>query len=201
MPAAHKRALSLLRHRAAAAVLAALCPWHAPAAQDATPAQGKLEVRSAYTEQRQGVYYLSARLDLYLGESAVEALTSGVTMNLELQIDVSRSRLYVWDSTVAGLRQRYQLSWHALTQRFVVLNVNSGERTSYADLESAVAALARVDNLPVIDAALLVPDSRYTVGLKATLDVREMIGPLRFLTFFWGDWRVSSDWYTWPLRQ
>lgn len=201
MPAAHKNTLIPLRVRVVAMALAALCPWHGVSAQDLTPAQGRLEVRSAYTELRQGVYYLNARLDLYLGESAVEALANGVNMNLELQINVSRSRLYIWDSNVASLRQRYQLSWHALTERFVVANVNSGERNSYADLESAVAALAKVENLPVIDASLLEPGSRYSVGLRATMDVREMSGPLRFLTFLWGDWRTSSDWYTWPLRQ
>jgi hypothetical protein len=171
-----------------------------PSAQGAK-SKGGVEVRSAYAEIEEGVYYIRARLDYTLGSSALEALRNGVTLNIELQIYVNRVRRFIWDDTVADLRQRYQLSFHALTQRYLVANLNSGGRESFGDLSSALLHLGDVGHLPVIDQALLDQNHRYQVGLRAVVDVRELPGPLNWISRVWGNWRIVSEWYTWPLRQ
>ena len=163
--------------------------------------KGDVEIRSAYAEVEDGVYYIRARIDYTLGSSALEALENGVTLNIELQVDVNRVRRFVWDDTVADLSQRYQLSFHALTQRYLVANLNSGERESFGDLSSALVHLGDVGHLPVIDQALLDQGDRYRVGLRAVVDVKELPGPLNLLSRVWGNWRIASEWYTWPLRQ
>lgn len=163
--------------------------------------KGDVEIRSAYAEIEDGVYYIRARIDYTLGSSALEALENGVTLNIELQVDVNRVRRFVWDDTVADLSQRYQLSFHALTQRYLVANLNSGERESFGDLSSALVHLGDVGHLPVIDQALLDQGDRYRVGLRAVVDVKELPGPLNLLSRVWGNWRIASEWYTWPLRQ
>ena len=162
---------------------------------------GRVKVRNAYAELRDGVFYLNARLDYRLGEEAAEALRSGVTLDLELEIKVERRRRYLWDPTVAALRQLYQLSYHALSERYLVRNVNSGEQTSFANLEAALLELGRVRDLPIIDESLLDERDRYVVRLRAIVDIRELSGPLSILTFFWNDWRIASDWYQWPLQK
>lgn len=163
--------------------------------------KGRVEVRSAYTQLEDGVYYLVARLDFTLNKAALEALDNGVTLNFELQIELTQSRRYIWDTSVASLRQQYQIGFHALTQRYLVANLNSGERESFADLDSALVHLGLVEHLPVIDQALLDNDARYRVALRAILDVKELSGPLRWLSLVWGDWRIASEWYTWPMRE
>jgi len=172
-----------------------------PATTYAAKSKGSVEVRSAYAEAEDGVYYIRARLDYSLGSSALDALRNGVTLNIELQIFVNRVRRFVWDDTVADLKQHYQLSFHALTQRYLVANLNSGERESFGDLNSALMRLGDVGHLPVIDEALLDSDDRYLVGLRAVVDVKELPGPLNLLSLVWGNWRIVSEWYTWPLRQ
>lgn len=162
---------------------------------------GRIEVRTAYAELEEGVFFINANLDYLLSEKALEALASGVTLNIELQIDVNQVRRYIWDSNIASLRQRYQLSFHALTERYLVANLNSGERESFADLGSALTHLGRVVHLPIIDEALLDADARYQAALRAVMDVKELPGPLKLLSLVWGDWRVVSETYTWPLRQ
>jgi len=162
---------------------------------------GSIDIRSAYTTVEEGVYYLNGRVDLLLSKDAQNALENGVSLNIELQIEVSQRRRYVWDKTVASLRQRYQLAFHALTSRYVLSNLNSGERESFSGLDNALARLGEIQRLPVIDEALLEAETRYDGNLRVQMDIREMSGPLRVLTLFWGDWRVTSEWYRWPVQR
>ncbi len=162
---------------------------------------GSIDIRSAYTEATDGVLYLNGRVDLSPGEEAVDALQNGVTLNIEFQIEVTQRRRYIWDNTVASLRQRYQLTFHALTGRYVLANLNSGERESFSALENALLRLGEVQGLPVIDEALLERENRYDGNLRVQMDIREMSGPLRILSLFWGDWRVTSEWYRWPVQR
>ena len=183
------------------ALACAILPWPDTAlAQDSNSNKGRIEIRDATTARRDGVYYLSARIDYRLSREARTALDQGVALNLELQINLTQTRRFVWDAGVASLRQRYELSFHALTQRYVVLNLNSGESASFQDLASALAALGEVERLPVIDAALLDDDDRYEIALRSVLDIKELPASVRLLSLVYGNWRVASDWYTWRLR-
>jgi len=174
-----------------------LVPSVASVADDA---KGRVDIRSAYSRLAGGVYYLNARIDFVLSDAVRTALDNGVALDVELRINVARTRRYVWDSGVASLRQRYRLSFHALTQRFVLSNLNSGEQESYGDLDAVLFQLGRIDDLPIIDAALLDDDARYRVNVRVVLDLKQSSGALRLLSFFWGDWRIASEWYSWPLR-
>lgn len=191
---AHTR-LSRLSRTLLAAGLAMLASLPAVAQEE-----GRFDIRSAYTSLNDGVYFLNARVEYRLSEAALAALESGVALTLELQIEVSRRRRFFTDPEVASLRQRYQLQFHALSQRYVVRNRNSGEQASFSTLYAALNAAGRVIDLPIIDAALLESDDRYDVHLRAVLDVRDIPGPLRLLAFWVDDWRLASEWYTWPLR-
>jgi hypothetical protein len=80
-----------------------------------------------------------------------------------------------------------------------VLNVNSGEQTTFASLPAALASLGTVRRFPLIDAAVLEDEREYSVRLRAVLDEEQFPGPLRLLAFWRRDWSIASDWYRWPL--
>lgn len=160
---------------------------------------GHFEVTSAGTELRDGVYYLTARIDLKLSSEAEMALDSGLPLTLRFEVEfLNRLRLW-WDAEEASLRQLYRVEWHPLTERYVVLNVNSGDRMAYPTLRQALDDLGRIEDLPLIDAAVLDPDRRYDVRLRAVLDTEQLPGPLRLLAFWRRDWSLGSEWYRWRL--
>lgn len=162
--------------------------------------EGRFDVRSAGSRLVDGVYYLSARVDYRLSEEALDALDSGLTLTVQLQIEVQRVRRFLPNAEVATLEQSYQLSYQPLSERYVVRNQNSGEQSSHATLFSALSDMGRVTDLPVIDAALLDADARYAIRVRAVLDQNTLPGPLRMLAF-WGDsFRLESEWYTWTLK-
>lgn len=175
-----------------AALLALLCL----AVWAQTPEQ-RFEIRSAYVEPIDGVYQLSATLVFDLPEGARRVLREGVPLTLDLEIGVRRSRRLWLDENVATLEQRYELSYHALSERYLVRNVNSGEQSSFATLDAALDSLRVVGNLPILDRALVVADARHEISLRAHLDLRTMPDALRFILFWSEDWRQDTEWYTW----
>ena len=192
-PAAHS-ALGML-----ATVLLAFCIAVGGEAR-ASEAPRRFEIRSAFVEPAASVYMLNARLDFTLPEGARDAILDGVALTLDLEIEVNRARRFWLDDTVATLEQHYELVYHALSERFLVRNLNSGEQSSWPTLEDAVESLQVVDRLPILDQSLVLPDFRYEVSLRGRLDVRNLPEALRIVLFWVDDWRQQTDWYTWPLN-
>lgn len=166
----------------------------------AAEAVRRFEIRSAFVQPAESVYMLNARLDFALPAGAQMAVRDGVVLTLDLEIVVNRARRYWPDDTIATLEQRYELVYHALSERFLVRNVNSGEQTSWPTLDAALESLKVVDRLPILDESLVDPKRRYEVSLRAGLDVRNIPEALRFVLFWVDDWRQQTDWYTWPLN-
>jgi hypothetical protein len=161
---------------------------------------GFFEVRSAVAELRDGVYYLNADIGYRLSTEAIDALHSGVPLGIRLDVEIIDPRRWWFDNEGGVLQQEYQVDYHALSERYIVLNVNSREQASFGSLFAALDYLGRVERLPLIDTAVLDDDRGYYVRLRASLDQEEFPGPLRLLAFWRRDWSIASEWYRWPLR-
>ena len=159
------------------------------------------EIRSAFAEPSEHVYMLSAQMDFELPDGAKQAIQDGVAMTLEIDIAVNHARRFWADQTIATLEQHYELVYHALSDRYLVRNVNSGEQTSFATLPAAVEYISRIHRLPVLDQSLIEPDKNYEFSVRARLDVHNIPDALRFVLFWVSDWRQQTEWYTWPLKQ
>jgi hypothetical protein len=167
-----------------------------PTAQAAT----SVAVRSASIALDEGVYELDAQLDLSLPEGARRAIDAGLTLRLNYQIEIGRVRHYLPDPEVASLVQSYELSYHALSQRYLVRNLNTGEQFDHGALEGALERLAEVRGLPLIDASLLESGPTYEFRVRAEIDMRTTPDALSWLLFWTDDWSATSEWYAWTHR-
>ena len=170
-------------------------------AQEAVEREGYFEVRSASTESVAGVHTLDARLQLVLSSEALAALESGVTLTIELQLQVIRVRRFLVDAVDAELVVRYELEYRPLAQRYILKSLNSGDQDSFATLYSALNSLGRVQGLPVIDDALLLEDRPYRLRIRAMLNTRQYPASLRLLFFWRGQWQLQSEWFEWLLER
>jgi len=188
-----------LRRTAMTALVCILVLGCLASAAGADDSRGGFVIRTAYTELLNGVYYLSADVDLDMSQDALNALENGVPLTVEWQIEVIKHRSFIWDKTVATLTERFQISYHPLTRRFIIKNLNSGEQQSFVSYQDAVTSLGQVNDLPVIDASLLEPRTRYTIRMRAVLDITDFPGPLKLIASWFKGWDLSSDWYAWVL--
>ena len=172
----------------------------ATAGATAAVAETKLEVRSASLSLDQDVYELDAHLDFALPDDARKAIEAGLTMRLDYEIELARVRNYMLDATVAELVQSYELSYHALSQRYLVRNLNTGEQQDFGTLQAAQERISEVRGLPVIDSALVEADRKYEARVRAALDLNPGSAALSWVLFWTDDWSVTSEWFEWPLQ-
>ncbi len=160
---------------------------------------GRFEVRSAFLERAERVYQLNATLNLALSKNAQTAIREGVPVTLEVDLSLDRKRRFLPDQQVAYLAERWQIRYHALSERFVVNSLNSGQQSSYSTLPAALAALSRVRDLPVVDEALIEKGEHYEGSLRAVAIIEGGLPTALKVMMFWIDWKRSTEWYTWPV--
>lgn len=149
--------------------------------------------------EEEGVYMLAADLDLTLSNSMEKALRSGVGLVFLVEIELFRARRWLPDEVVGRLEQRYELSYHSLTERFVVRNINTDYREAYLTLDEALDALAQIRQLPVIDADLI-SSNKIKGQIRVRLDLSSLPMPARLDAYTSKSWRTSSDWVIWSLQ-
>ena len=180
----------------AACLLCFLATFAAPVFADT-----RLEVTAASVALDEGVFELDARLDLAIPEAGRRAIEAGLTLELDYQIEIARVRRYVPDAEVASLQQSYELSYHALSQRYLLRNLNTGEQQDFGTLQASLDRLAEVRGLPLLDSSLLEPGSTYEFRVRAELNLRTAPDSLGWLLFWTDDWSATSEWYAWTLRR
>ena len=168
---------------------------------EAWAANDKFAVTSAYVAPVQGVYVLNAKFHFVLPEGARQAIHDGVALTLSVDMELQRARRWWLNSTVATLEQRYEIVYHALSEQYLLRNLNSGEQEPFPTLDTALEAMSAIRDLPALDQSLLDPDQQYEIRLRATLDVRTLPETLRIVLFWTDNWRQRTDWYLWPLKQ
>ena len=127
--------------------------WSAAVPARADALDGLLEVRSAYAVPENGVFQLFARVAYPVNDDIRAALKDGLTLTFDLDVVVSRERRFWLDEGVAEYTLRRELSYHAVSDRYVArdMDARSGsEQHSYATLEEALEALGTVDAWPFL---------------------------------------------------
>lgn len=163
--------------------------------------QAGFVVREANARLRDGVYLLDANVGFRFSTAVLDALDNGIPLGLEIQIKVERRRAWTWDDTVASLSQRYILQYHALSDRYVVHNLNTGQRQSYTALDEALFMLGQIREFPMLDQRLLESDGDYRASVRAALMIEELPTPMRLWAYASDQWRLDSAWYSWPLHR
>ena len=148
----------------------------------------------------ENVYELDIGLEVALPPEARQAIDGGLALRLDYEIEILRVRRYMPDADVAALVQSYEVVYHALSQRYLLRNLNTGVQLDFGTLDSALARIADIRGLPLIDSALVPPGPVYAVRVRALVDMGTAPDSLRWLLFWTDDWSTASEWYTWTLK-
>jgi Domain of unknown function (DUF4390) len=186
----------LLRDALLTVLCALLLAFGARAAADAL--DGLLEVRSAYLNIDKGVFLLHARIDWPDSPAIRSALHDGITLTFDLEARIDRTRKLWFDSNIVDLTLRRELSYHAVSDRYVVRDTHSGDQNSFPTLDAALDYLGRVDAWPIVVEPQL-DGGNYRISVRAGVRRGHLPASLRAILFWTDDWARVSEWYTWSL--
>ena len=162
-------------------------------------ARDSVVVQSAFVNVRGSVFELNAHTVFPLNDDVRTALADGATISLELRAVVDRNRRYWFDATLVDITLKRELSWNAVSQRYILHETDRADQQSFQDLDEALAAAGQVQAWPVVVEPQLDPDSTYAIRVRAAVRRGRMPDALRKLIFWSDSWTRSSEWYSWIL--
>ena len=159
---------------------------------------GVLEVRAAYVNINKGVFLLHARVEYPVSEAIRTALKDGVTLTFDLDARVDRERRFWLNANIVDLTLRRELTYHAVSGRYVVRDTRSRDQQSFPTLDEALDYLGKVDAWPILVEPQLDGGS-YTISVRAGMRRGHLPASLRAILFWTDDWARVSEWYIWSL--
>jgi hypothetical protein len=159
---------------------------------------GVLEVRSAYVNIDKGVFLLHARIEYPAGPSIRSALKDGITLTFDVEARVERDRHFWFNAGIVDLTLRRELTYHAVSDRYVVRDTRSGDLSTFPTLDEALDYLGKLDAWPILVEPQL-GGGNYTISVRAGVRRGNLPASLRAILFWTDDWARVSEWYTWSL--
>jgi hypothetical protein len=159
---------------------------------------GVLEVRSAYVNIDKGVFMLHARVEYPVNPAIRDALRDGVALTFELDTRIERERRLWFNANIVDITLRRELTYHAVSDRYVVRDMRTSEQENFPSLEEALSYLGRVDNWPVLVEPQL-DGGNYLISVRAGVRRGRLPASMRALLFWTNDWHRVSEWYSWSL--
>ena len=159
-------------------------------AQPVTPIKGESFLLNA-------VYYSNIDILFVFNKEYQQALNSGLVFDIDLDFVIVNVRKRRFDREIGKLSQKYTLKYNAFTQRYTILNVNTGGVISHASLISASQYLGDIRNLPTIDDSLINIEENYQVFLQVSTKAQGVPWWIRALRR--NNLNFVTDWIQWPL--
>jgi len=167
----------------------------------AGPLDGEFEVRSATTSISEGVVVLDAMVSYPNTEQISGALRDGVTLAFDLDMGISTPRRYWFDADVIEYHMRRELSYHVISDRYVLRDAAGVEQDSFPTLDAALEYLGRVERMPLLVQSQLRGSGPWNARIRAGVRRGRMPDALRALVFWTDAWHRTSEWYTWKIER
>lgn len=143
---------------------------------------------------------LSANVTFELPSVVDDALAKGIPMYFVAEASLLRERWYWTDKHITTTARHMRLSYQPLTRRWRIvtsptavgnpgLGLALGQ--NFDSRDEALAAVQRISNWKIADAADLEPDSKYSVNFRFRLDVSQLPRPFQIGAMGQSEWNIS----------
>lgn len=156
-------------------------------------------IHSINVSRTQQHYQLDAVVDFNLNETVLNALHNGVSLTLETQMQLYRERPWIWDRNVSDITKRFRLRYFALSQLYLLTDLDSQERFSFVSLSAALYRLGHIQT-PLAQLHQIMTGQVHYLRMRALLDIESLPAALRPLAYLSSHWRLKSKWKQWTIE-
>jgi len=146
---------------------------------------------------------LQGEMSFQFSKSALEALANGLPLAVDTEIIIKPVSKWYWQKSLLSISYKLEIQYHALSQQYLVKAIGSDYPRAFLTQDTALAALGRVVEFPLIELSSLDPREKYEISIRSALDSESLPVPLRPLIYLSDEWRLSSDWkrLSWPINK
>jgi hypothetical protein len=165
-----------------------------------------INVKSAVIRPADEAYVVDAEFDFSLTAPLEEVLLRGTPLYFVLESEITRSRSFWFDESVATTPSIRRLTYVPLTgsyrvdaggavSRSTVFGSGPFGGVTFTTLDEALRQIRVVRSRTLVEKKELRSGSRYDVSLRLRLDTTQLPKPLQVNTLVSREWSLVSDWY------
>jgi hypothetical protein len=142
-----------------------------------------------------GSTILNAEFDIDLGSRLEDAVSRGVPLYFNFELEMTRPRWWWSNENVINKSTQYRLSYTALTRQYRLTTGNL--HRNFSTLEEALRVMSRFVDIHVADKGVLRIGESYDVGMRLSLDRTQLPKPLQVDAIANPDWQISTRVLRW----
>lgn len=160
-----------------------------------------IKIESADGVIIENMYSVNANISYQLGEENRNALEHGIPLEFDIEFRIKKRRPWLWDQTLISRTITYRLEHQPLSGYFLVTRLNDGDLKQFQNLEDVLEYIGKIKNFPMIETATLETGGIFYAQVKSHLNIEALPAPLRPLAYISTEWRLSSPWQTWMIKE
>jgi Domain of unknown function (DUF4390) len=145
-------------------------------------------------------YHVDAYIEYDFDDEVLTALAHGITLQIDTYIRVKRERDWLWDPVVRDETISFLLERHALSDHYLLTNLNTDHKEQYQYLDEALRAMGSIKEHFLFDKSTIDPDASYIGFIMAELNIEALPPPLRPVAYISSQWQAESPWYEWLVK-
>lgn len=158
-------------------------------------------VTSTHLYLEDNTYFLDALYEFELSEESYKALRHGISFEIHTKFQLRLKRTWLWDKKITEKTLIYKLEHKPLTEKFLAIDLTTGLRHSYDNLDTALNHIKTISKLPLFDQALVSDNETYTARIRSFINIESLPPPMRPQAYFSPSWDISTGWHEWKLKQ
>jgi hypothetical protein len=160
-----------------------------------------INVRNADGVITENMYTVNANISYQLGDENRNALEHGIPLEFDVEFRIRKRRPWLWDQTLISKTVTYRLEHQPLSGDYLATRLNDGELEQFQKLEDVLGYIGKINSFPLAEAAVLETGGSLYAQVKSRLNIETLPAPLRPLAYISAEWRLSSPWQTWIIKE
>lgn len=160
-----------------------------------------IDLKSSRIYLENNIYYIDARYNFTFTKEVLDALLHGIPLEIHTLFQLRLKRKWYFDKTVSETKLSHRLEHQPLTQDYLTIDLKTGLRHSYDNLEAALNNIGTVSRQELFNKTLLQADDYYIARFRTYLDLDALPSPMRPQVYFYKAWDIDSKWHEWKLNQ
>ncbi len=160
-----------------------------------------IKLKTLQLHEKEDAYLVDADFALDLNDEVMDALLHGIPVQIHTDVQVHMIRDWYPDKTIKSVNLNHLLVHQPLTQDYLTINLRTGERQSFDNINSALSNLSSLSDVTLIKKNILSEEQQYRGRIRMYLDLDSLPTPMRPQVYFSSKWDISSDWHEWVIQE